>query len=97
MGYRRTRLRSGLGDAPCMATGSQGPLQPGQVWCDTGTMIPPVTNQTLLDQLNLLIAGMPTAATPTAAAPGTLLGLSTTTWLLIGGVVAFASLLGGRR
>ena len=27
--------------APCMPTGNQGPLQAGQVWCATGSVVPP--------------------------------------------------------
>jgi hypothetical protein len=83
MGYRR--MGRGLGD--CVIDPVNGPT------CDASIVNPGFPTLASLSTGSILTG--PGAAA--AAAPSTLLGMSTTTWLLIGTVVVFASLLGGRR
>jgi len=85
MGYRRVGFR-GLGDCVIDPTTQLGT-------CDPSIVNPGYPTLASLTTGSVLTAG----GNPIVAAPSTLLGISTTTWMLIGGVVVFASLLGGRR
>lgn len=67
----------------CLPQGSYGPLQPGQVYCATGTTTPPATT---LPTCTVAAPGVPCVA-PTVA-PTTTTGISTTT--IIAGVAVIA-------
>ena len=74
------------GPPPCMPTGSQGPLAPGQVWCDTGTGVPPE------------VAYSPGGGVTPPAQAQAQGGISKNTLLIgAGAVILIMALMGGRR
>ena len=91
-GYRRVRRgMRGLGD--CVV----GAIDP--VSGDTIASCPPTDTMSALTALGDQLASLGTqiGLPAPAATPQTLMGLSTTTWLLIGGAVVAISLIGGGR
>jgi hypothetical protein len=93
MGYRRVRYgMRGMG-AACVV----GSIDP--VSGDTIAYCPPTDTTSMLTALGQQIAniGSQVGIPASTATPGTLLGMSTTTWLLIGGAVVLLGVMGGGR
>jgi hypothetical protein len=91
MGYRRVR-RGVYGLGACVV----GAIDPASG--DTIASCPPTDPMAALTALGDQLAYLGTQiGVPAPTATTTFLGLSTTTWILIGGGVAFLAIMGGGR